>query len=189
MGGDGGSFASGRKYLLGTKEASRDATQDGKNIKYTQMVRSRTCSLSNAPLVEPIVACELGYLYNKEAVLSALLDKTLAEHNGGTFSHIRKMKDVVTLVLCPNPSSSTATGATGIGLAMSAANASKTGAEGAIETETSLAREMCRFICPITRSELDGLHPFLVIWPTGCVLSDKAMRELGPDALQAGAWV
>lgn len=51
-------------------------------------------------LVEPIVACRLGYLYNKENVLSKLLEKSLPKK----FSHIRSMKrDLVEVHFTPNP--------------------------------------------------------------------------------------
>lgn len=37
------------------------------------------------------MVCELGYLYNKDAVLSALLDRTLDP----TFEHLRGLKDLM----------------------------------------------------------------------------------------------
>ena len=36
-----------------------------------------------------------------------------------------------------------------------------------------------RFICPVTRVEFNGSLPFVLIWSTGYVLSDKAIREVG----------
>lgn len=42
-----------------------------------------------------------------------------------------------------------------------------------------------KFICPITKVELNGSHPFVVIWSTGFVVAEKAIRELGIDSLQA----
>ncbi len=44
--------------------------------------------MSKEPLRCPIVACELGFLYNKETVLKHLLDKTIPEN----FSHIKSLK-------------------------------------------------------------------------------------------------
>ena len=48
------------------------------------------CAISASPLEEPIVACKLGYLYNKECLLDRLLHKTMPE----SFAHIRALKDV-----------------------------------------------------------------------------------------------
>jgi len=48
------------------------------------------CAISASPLEEPIVACKLGFLYNKESLLDRLLHKTMPE----SFSHIRALKDV-----------------------------------------------------------------------------------------------
>lgn len=52
------------------------------------MSKAFTCSISGEPLVDPVVCCRLGYLYSKENILSALLDKRLNE----TFSHVKRMK-------------------------------------------------------------------------------------------------
>merc|ERR1711974_428104 len=42
------------------------------------------------PLREPVVACRLGNLYNKEALIGALLSKSMPE----ALDHIRQLKDV-----------------------------------------------------------------------------------------------
>lgn len=39
-------------------------------------------------------------------------------------------------------------------------------------------------VCPITQDEFNGLHPFVVLWTTGKVLSEKAVREIGIEGLQ-----
>lgn len=41
-----------------------------------------------------------------------------------------------------------------------------------------------RFCCPVTRVEMNGVHPFVVVWTTGHVLSEKALKEVGAGALQ-----
>lgn len=41
-----------------------------------------------------------------------------------------------------------------------------------------------KFSCPITKMEFNGNHPFVAIWTTGFVLSEKAIKELGIEALQ-----
>lgn len=50
------------------------------------------CALSEAELRTPIVCCELGNLYNKEAVLEYLIDKSSVTTD--IASHIRSLKDV-----------------------------------------------------------------------------------------------
>jgi hypothetical protein len=42
-----------------------------------------------------------------------------------------------------------------------------------------------KFICPITGMEFNGIVPFVVLWTTGVVLSDKALREIGIASLQS----
>jgi Rtf2 RING-finger len=53
----------------------------------------QVCAVSNEKLQLPIVTCELGYLYNKDAVLTALLERTL----NSTFAHLRGLKDLIEL--------------------------------------------------------------------------------------------
>ncbi len=166
MGGDGGSTATERKYMRETKENNSNVVECGKSKKYTQMMRSRTCALSNQPLKEPIVCCELGNIYNREALIEALLNKSIFTIK--RLSHVRKLKDVRELRLSPNSSSDCQTRAN----------------IGKIENELSLGRERCPFVCPITGSEFDGLHPFVAIWTTGYVISESALRELGESTLQ-----
>eukprot|EP00899_Mesostigma_viride_P022494 jgi/Mesvir1/3429/Mv11927-RA.1 len=71
--------------------------------------RWESCSISGEPLRDPIMACYLGRLYNREAILEALLDRDeLARaqlddatrwkcqnwRQSGEFSHIHSLKDV-----------------------------------------------------------------------------------------------
>lgn len=55
------------------------------SVRARALIRSRCCAASNELLTQPIVACELGNLFNKEAVLTALLERTL----NPAFAHIR----------------------------------------------------------------------------------------------------
>jgi Rtf2 RING-finger len=57
----------------------------------------QVCAVSNEKLQLPIVTCELGYLYNKDAVLTALLERTL----NPTFAHLRGLKDLIELKVKP----------------------------------------------------------------------------------------
>ena len=184
MGGDGGSTALERKFMRGTKS---NGVKDSKNTLYTRMVRARECALSSQPLREPIVCCELGHLYNKEELLSALLDPNIGEGGKGIsdrreFRHITKMKDVKELRFHANPQF----------MAQSCINARSmirsTASRGgcSIETATSLAASEgpCPFSCPVTGVEFNGKQPFVALWTTGYVLSEKAIREMDADSLQ-----
>lgn len=93
MGCDGGSFEK-RDEVVKVKKAP-----PAKDPKEMNRIRWNTCSVSSEPLREPIVADELGNLFNKEAILSALLHKTMPEK----FAHIRGLRDVFELKFTPNP--------------------------------------------------------------------------------------
>lgn len=147
MGGDGGTIQVGRKFLRGQEEQKHES----KDARYEQKVRSENCAQSSLPLVEPIVACELGHLYSKECLLTALVDKTLSKAN----SHVRGLKDIRQLVLHPTTSSA-----------------------GADDEAAS------KYMCPITQQPFNGILPFVFIWTTGHVLSEKAVAELGIESLQ-----
>jgi hypothetical protein len=58
--------------------------------------------LSKEPLKRPVVGCRLGFMYNKESLLQALIDKQLPK----AFSHIKRLKDVkdlnINLIEDPN---------------------------------------------------------------------------------------
>eukprot|EP01038_Epipyxis_sp_PR26KG_P016575 gene16575-22626_t len=153
MGGDGGVVATQRKFIRGAKDANNEK-EDGKNTKEELRIRSHTCTQSAEKLQEPIVACEMGNLFNKEALLTALIEKTL----NPSFTHIRGIKDAKTLILEPNPSYS--------------------------EINETNGDMPSMFICPVTRMEFNGMHPFVVLWTTGYVLSEKCLREIGIENLQ-----
>lgn len=155
MGGDGGVKATQRKYLRGAK--NDDAHDDQKHVKRNQVLRTRICTQSAEPLREPIVCCELGNLYSKEAIITALLNKSVIP----SCAHVRGLKDIKVLKFSPNPNTTEqqlqATGD---------------------ETQPS------KYICPITKQEFNGLQPFVAIWTTGFVLSERAIKQMGIEALQ-----
>jgi hypothetical protein len=153
MGGDGGVIASQRKFIRGAKDP--DAVEEVKHVKQQQIMKSQICAQSSNRLEEPIVACELGHLFNKESILNALLEKSM----NPVFSHIRGLKDVKTLIFTPNPKYSVANEHDG--------------------------EYPSKFVCPITGMEFNGIVPFVVLWTSGVVLSDKAIREIGVDGLQS----
>lgn len=149
MGGDGGVYATQRRFTRGC-EKDVDVDNSKKNVKEDQRLRSSTCTQSSQPLVEPIVICELGNLYNKDELIQALMNKSLLS----TCSHIRGLKDVKNAIFTRNDNNN---------------------------NDTNNAN---RYICPVTRVEFNGALPFVLIWSTGYVLSEKAIREIGIDSLQ-----
>uniref|UniRef100_K3WKM7 Uncharacterized protein n=1 Tax=Globisporangium ultimum (strain ATCC 200006 / CBS 805.95 / DAOM BR144) TaxID=431595 RepID=K3WKM7_GLOUD len=89
MGNDGGVIAVKRKFMRhgNTKARSEKVSQEALRVQ-----KAQTCAISEESLREPIVVCELGNLYNKQALLEHLLAKTMPEK----FQHIMSLKDVVT---------------------------------------------------------------------------------------------
>lgn len=55
-----------------------------------RLYRWRHCTVSQSALQHPIVACELGRMYNKEEIISRLL----ARATDPAMSHIKSMKDI-----------------------------------------------------------------------------------------------
>lgn len=153
MGGDGGVIATQRKYLRGVTNLE-DRKDDPKNIREHQKMRTKVCACSSQPLTEQLKACEMGNIYNAEAIITALIDKSLSP----SFAHIEKTKDLKDLKLTANP----------IYRAESSADPSAPS----------------KYICPVTRTEFNGYQPFVLIWSTGAVLAEKAIREIGIEGLQ-----
>lgn len=110
MGGDGGCFIT-RADCVKTKgygftkaSGGRFTNSLGEMANYVQLVsedrglgvlerhrlRMSHCFLSQEPLRDPVVACRLGNLYNKEALIGGLLSKSLPQE----LDHIRQLKDV-----------------------------------------------------------------------------------------------
>nr|VZI38025.1 unnamed protein product [Spirometra erinaceieuropaei] len=73
MGGDGGSIPR-RVELVRNKKEQEKAERSALNA-----ARWKHCALSEQPLRQPIVACKLGRLYNKEAIIEKLLDNHCLE--------------------------------------------------------------------------------------------------------------
>jgi len=113
------------------------------------------CALSQAELRTPIVCCELGNLYNKEAVLEYLLDKSSVTTD--IASHIRSLKDVKELNLTINPAFE---------------QKSMEHADSYLDFQAS------QFICPVVGIEMNGRYKFCFLWKCGCVFSERALKEV-----------
>lgn len=150
MGGDGGSIPRRCEMvkLKKGKEQKGDPSQ-------TAAARWRTCALSLRTLQAPVVACELGNLYNKDAVIEFVLDKDKINHTDSfAFSHIRKLKDVIPVTL------------------FWSGDEKRTSAD-----HVDDIRHV--FICPITRVAANGRYPFVLMRNCGCVFAKRALDEMG----------
>ncbi|POM57625.1 hypothetical protein PHPALM_37835 [Phytophthora palmivora] len=89
MGNDGGVIAVKRKFMRHANVKARGEKADQEALR---LEKARTCVLSSEPLRDPVVACRLGNLFNKQTVLEHLLAKSMPER----YRHITSLKDVVT---------------------------------------------------------------------------------------------
>lgn len=85
MGADGGSIPD-RRDLVRTKGKAE------KTDKALQRERFLYCALSKKPLAKPIVADPLGKLYNKDAILEYLLDKSAYGDGEEICGYVRGVK-------------------------------------------------------------------------------------------------
>ncbi|XP_011418301.3 replication termination factor 2 [Magallana gigas] len=153
MGCDGGTIPK-RDELVRTKKKpeQKDKTAD-LDAKW------KHCAITQEPLREPIMACELGKLYNKEAVLEFLIDRSKFEC-ASSFEHLKGLKDLKELKLTENK---------GYGRPKSEKGDSY------IDTQDA------KYICPVVGITMNGKHGFSYIWSCGCVLSDRALKEVKSD--------
>lgn len=149
MGGDGGSIPK-RSELVKTSKKKEQADKDmARDAKWSH------CAITQRELVKPIVACELGKLYNKESIIEFLLDRSICD----VTSHIRGLKDVKELNLTLN---------TGYD-------------EKCRELAGHFDTMASKYICPVAGIEMNGKYRFCFIWTCGCVLSERAMKEVPSD--------
>ncbi|KER28727.1 hypothetical protein T265_13525, partial [Opisthorchis viverrini] len=141
MGGDGGSIPR-RVELVKSKKKPEHADRRVANAALW-----RHCSLSHEPLRPPIVSCRLGRLYNKEAVINKLLNRSKLNN---TADHVKKLKDVRELHLTVNAAYG--------------------------ETSDPLKDACGEFYCPVTGLEMCGVHAFIFLWSCGCVFAKKALE-------------
>ncbi len=176
MGCDGGVLAMQRKFMRGLGHKMGEKPSEEVSRRFRALIRGLTCAVSGEQLRDPIVSCELGHLYNKEAVLLALLERTL----NPAFNHIRGMKDLIPCRFTHNPNWVDETAA-------SIAAGGETGAASEAKGETGSFLDedvVAKFICPVTRVEMNAKQPFVVLRTTGWVLSERALKEIGAANLQ-----
>uniref|UniRef100_A0A0L8FN82 Replication termination factor 2 n=1 Tax=Octopus bimaculoides TaxID=37653 RepID=A0A0L8FN82_OCTBM len=148
------------------------------------------CAISQEPLRSPIMSCEFGRLYNKETVLEFLLDRNSFEC-AQSFSHLRGLKDIKEVKLTENPGDSRPKAEKGdgyidtlasqyicpvVGLEMNGMFKPKAEkGDGYIDTLAS------QYICPVVGLEMNGMFKFCFPWTCGCVVSERALKEVKSD--------
>lgn len=150
MGCDGGTIPK-RDELVRTKKKpeQKDKTAD-------LVAKWKHCAITQEPLRQPIMACELGRLYNKEAVLEFLIDRSKFEC-APSFEHLKGLKDLKQLNLTDNPSYD------------------KSGAK---KGDAYIDMQDSKYICPVVGLEMNGRYKFCFLWNCGCVLSERALKEI-----------
>lgn len=149
--GGDGGSIPGRQDLVKTKQKPEQAERHMERV-----AKWLHCAISQQKLRQPIVSCELGRLYNKESVLEFLLDKGSSE----IAQHIRSLKDIKELRLTDNPAYKQSSDDKGDGYSDNQASC---------------------FICPVTGLEMSGRYRFCFLWNCGCVISEKAIKEVKSD--------
>lgn len=158
MGGDGGCMAY-RTELVRTKKKKERLARDVQNA-----ARWRYCALSQQPLQDPIVACPLGRLFNKEALIRAMIDKTISQIENA--KHITSIKDVKELKLTKNPDIERLAGSS------------------TEKSDVYHDPNVSQFICPVVGLGMNGKYRFCVIWSCGCVMSERSLREIKSEVCQ-----
>ncbi|KAK5872161.1 hypothetical protein PBY51_012886 [Eleginops maclovinus] len=97
MGCDGGTIPKRHELVKGPKKVEKVDRNAELAAKW------KYCALSQEKLRRPIVSCEVGRLYNKDAIIEYLLDKTAERPNAEAVTHIRGIKDIKELNLTDNP--------------------------------------------------------------------------------------
>jgi len=167
-GADGGSMPTRWElvdmYKAGSGALGSARAVDAVDPAAATKMRWSTCALTQERLDEPVVACELGYLYNKEALLSAVLRKSLPPK----YAHVKGLKDVVQLQLTARLRSEREGADDGV---------SRVGQDGFGGSNT----EAFRWMCPLTNRMMGSGHSFVVLFETGVCVSKSALRECGGD--------
>lgn len=119
------------------------------------------CALSKRPLQQPVVSCALGKMYNKDALLEYLIDKSAYGDGADICGHIKSLKDVVTLQLTPNPLS---------------------------DPSSDETFRHPPFICPLTLKEMSGSLPFVYLTTCGCTFSAAGLKAVSsPPSSSSGS--
>jgi hypothetical protein len=157
MGCDGGTIPT-RDELVKLKKKPEQKDKDS-----SRLYRWQHCAITQEPLKKPVVACEMGRLYNKEAVIELLLNKS-AERSARN-EHLEKLKDVVELDLSDNPAYEADRASVGDGMYVD--------------------KLVAPWICTVTGLEMNGRFKFVFAWTSGKVVSERAVKILQKDEGEA----
>ncbi|XP_062361259.1 replication termination factor 2 isoform X2 [Cinclus cinclus] len=161
MGCDGGTIPKRHELVKGPRKVE-------KVDKVAELVaRWFYCALSQEKLRRPIVACELGRLYNKDAIIEYLLDKSPDKTPMESASHIKSIKNVTELQLVDNPAWG--------------------GDKESIKGDKYDDLQCARFICPVVGLEMNGRHRFCFLRNCGCVFSERALKEIKAEVCHKDA--
>ncbi|XP_038551913.1 replication termination factor 2 isoform X2 [Micropterus salmoides] len=152
MGCDGGTIPKRHELVKGPKKVEKV----DKNAELA--AKWKYCALSQEKLRRPIVSCDLGRLYNKDAIIEYLLDKSAERPNTEAVAHIRGIKDIKELNLTDNPEW----------------EGERRNSKGDRYEDIHCGM----FICPVVGLEMNGKHRFCYLQSCGCVFSDRAMKEV-----------
>ena len=170
MGCDGGTIPT-RDELVRTKQ-----NPERKDRNSVREYRWQYCHLTQQKLTQPIVSCQLGRLYNKEAIVKMLLkrknvagdtDEDEPILDSAVVDHIRTLKDVRELKLENNP-------------VFDPKKAKAPSGDGSYNDTYQSA-----FICPIAGLEMNGSYTFLFDWTSGYVISERGHNVVKKDPTHA----
>eukprot|EP00485_Elphidium_margaritaceum_P005793 CAMPEP_0202690970 /NCGR_PEP_ID=MMETSP1385-20130828/5821_1 /ASSEMBLY_ACC=CAM_ASM_000861 /TAXON_ID=933848 /ORGANISM="Elphidium margaritaceum" /LENGTH=313 /DNA_ID=CAMNT_0049346311 /DNA_START=9 /DNA_END=950 /DNA_ORIENTATION=+ len=157
MGGDGGSIP-GRDSLAKTKKVKKTAAQ--LTFGGSRVWDWTHCALSKEALQPPIVCDDLGVLYNKQALVEAMLSKSLPAQ----LSYIQKLRrDIVDCNVTMRDSVECA--------------------------DVNHEENGGIFQCPISGLIGNGKHAFVCLRKCGCVVSQRALKNIdgGSQCIVCGA--
>uniref|UniRef100_A0A3B3ZIG3 Replication termination factor 2 n=1 Tax=Periophthalmus magnuspinnatus TaxID=409849 RepID=A0A3B3ZIG3_9GOBI len=152
MGCDGGTIPKRHELVKGPKKVEKV----DKNAELA--AKWKYCALSQEKLKRPIVACELGRLYNKDSIIEYLLDKSAERPNSEAVTHIRGTRDIKELNLTDNPEW----------------EGERRNTKGDRYEDIHCGM----FICPVVGLEMNGKHRFCYLQTCGCVFSERALKEV-----------
>jgi hypothetical protein len=146
-GNDGGSIPT-RGEMVKIKKKSKQS-----DLAISRRLRWITCALSKQPLMQPIVADQLGNIYNKEEIIKCLIEKNMPQR----FNHIRTLKDVYEVNFIWN---------------------AKYDPSKPVQVSVDADISESPFQCPVTAQPANGQHPFSLILTCGHVLSEKGLQQI-----------
>lgn len=153
----------------------RAARPDALDPAEAARMRTTLCRLSGELLTAPVVADDLGRLYNKDAVVRALLAAKAGGGEGGGGGGTDKRAAILPTHLSSLKHVTPAT--------LTLADEGEGGDEPADPAAP-------RFVCPITGAPMAGRARFVLLRPSGLVVAERALT-LAPDAVReaaGGAW-